>query len=243
MEPAARDIEARLAVVRERIARACDRAGRRDPVTLVAVSKTAPLTAVVAACRAGHRDFGENRIQDALPRVAALPALLAAAGLPPEATARWHFIGHLQSNKARRAVGPFVLLHAVDDLVLAGRLDQAAAAATARQAVLLEVNVAREPQKAGVLPEAAIDCATRLAGACPRLELRGLMAMARFGAGEAELRATFGALRGLAEAARSAARLPLPELSMGMSDDYEIAVEEGATLVRVGTAIFGPRDG
>ena len=242
MEPSARDIEARLAVVRERIERARDRAGRRDPITLVAVSKTAPLTAVVAACRAGHRDFGENRVQDALPRVGALPALLAAAGLPPEAMPRWHFIGHLQSNKARRAIGPFALLHAVDDLVLAGRLDQAAAAAGHRQAVLLEVNVAREPQKAGVMPEAAIDCAVRLVESCPHLALRGLMTMARFGAGEAELRATFGALRGLAEMARSATRLPLPALSMGMSDDYGIAVEEGATLVRVGTAIFGPRN-
>jgi len=241
MEPSAHDIEARLAVVRERIERARDRAGRRDPVTLVAVSKTAPLTAVVAACRAGHRDFGENRVQDALPRVGALPALLAAAGLPPEATPRWHFIGHLQANKARRAIGSFALLHAVDDLTLAGRLDQAAAAAGHRQAVLLEVNVAREPQKAGVAPEAAGESAARLAESCPHLELQGLMTMARCGAGEAELRATFGALRGLAEAARSATRLPLPALSMGMSDDYGIAVEEGATLVRVGTAIFGPR--
>ncbi|MHB8079948.1 MAG: YggS family pyridoxal phosphate-dependent enzyme [Candidatus Krumholzibacteriia bacterium] len=243
MEPSARDIEARLAVVRERIERARDRAGRRDPVTLVAVSKTAPLTAVVAACLAGHRDFGENRMQDAVPRVAALPALLAAAGLPPATAPRWHFIGHLQSNKAHRAIGPFALLHAVDDLALAGRLDRAAAAAPGRQAVLLEVNVAREPQKAGVAPEAAVDSAARLAGSCPHLELRGLMAMARFGAAEAELRATFGALRELAAAARSATRLPLPDLSMGMSDDYEIAVEEGATLVRVGTALFGPRAG
>ncbi len=242
MEPGARDIEARLALVRERIERARDRAGRREAVTLVAVSKTAPLAAVVAACRAGQRDFGENRMQDALPRAGALPGLLAAAGLPAEPPPRWHFIGHLQSNKARRAVGPFVLLHAVDGLALAGRLDEAAGAAGGAQAVLLEVNVAREPQKAGVAPEAAVDCAVRLAETCPRLELRGLMTMARFGAGEAELRATFGALRDLAAAARRAARLPLPELSMGMSDDYEIAVEEGATLVRVGTAIFGPRD-
>jgi len=239
LDPGGRDIAGRLARVRERIERARQRGGRRDPVRLVAVSKAASLAAVAEACAAGQRDFGENRVQDALPRVQALPPLLTDRGLA-SADVRWHFLGHIQGNKARRAIGPFQLLHAVDSWPLARRLDAAAGEQGRRQAVLVEVNMSREPQKSGVAPDAVAGLAVLIAG-CPQLELAGLMTMARFDAPEPELRATFGGLRRLAEETRAASGFPLPDLSMGMSADFEIAVEEGATIVRVGTAIFGPR--
>ncbi len=229
-----------LARVRDRMAAACDRAGRpHDAVRLVAVSKRIPLPALVEAAAAGHVLFGENRIQDALPRPDELGAALSAAGVdaPPPA---WHFIGHLQSNKARKAVGRFDLIHAVDSAKLARRLSDVAVEQGLRQAVLLEVNVTGEAQKHGLAP-AEVPEAAALAAGLPGLDPRGLMCMARFGAPEAELRDTFAALRRLAEAARADTGRPLPELSMGMSDDFELAIEEGATLVRVGTAVFGPR--
>lgn len=234
------DVAGNLARVRDRITRAAAAAGRRDPITLVAVTKQVPLESVLEACRAGQLDLGENRVQDALPRREALPALLAAAGLPPGA-ARWHFIGHIQGNKARRVVG-FHLLHAVDGWALAQRLDAAAAAGGMRQPILIEVNITREPQKHGADPGEVAELAARLAG-CAALAPQGLMCMARFGAPEGELRATFAGLRELAAAARRDSRLPLPHLSMGMSDDFEAAVAEGATIVRIGTAIFGARGG
>ena len=230
----------RLAAVRERIADACRRAGR-DPaaVTLVAVTKRIPLPSVVAACRAGQWELGENRVQDALPRQAELAAALAAAGLPADRV-RWHFIGNIQTNKTRKVVGRFTLLQAVDSLRLARRLDAVAAERELRQPVLLEVNISGEPQKHGLPPEEAVPAAAAVA-ALGGLELRGLMGMARFGAPEAELRRSFALLRELRGAARRETGLPLPVLSMGMSGDYPVAVEEGATMVRVGTAIFGPR--
>lgn len=234
------EVAANLARVRERIERARERAGAAPDVQLVAVSKTVPLPRVAAACAAGQWDLGENRVQDALARVEQLPPHLAALGLPAD-MARWHLIGPIQSNKARRAVGPFVLLHAVDGWPLACKLDAVAGERAGRQAILLEVNLTREPQKHGVAPEAAAELAARIAAECRHLDLQGLMTMARFGAGEAELRATFGGLRRLAEACRPASGLPLPHLSMGMSDDFETAVAEGATIVRIGSAIFGPR--
>jgi pyridoxal phosphate enzyme (YggS family) len=234
------DVADRLRRVREDITRACDRAGRTpDSVQLVAVCKRIPLPLVVAACRAGQWDLGENRIQEAVSRRTELPPLLAGAGLDPGAV-RWHFIGHLQRNKAGKAVGAFHLLHAVDSLRLAERLAKLAAEAGQTQRVLIEVNQSREPQKHGILPEAAVDLVSQVAALGP-LEPEGLMTMARFGAAEAELRETFAGLRRLCEDARGACGLPLPHLSMGMTDDYAAAIAEGATIVRIGTAIFGPR--
>lgn len=233
-------VAANLAAVRERMAAACARAGRAPgEVALVAVTKRVGLDLVAAAVAAGQRDLGENRIQDALPRQDELAALLRGRGAGTDAV-RWHFIGHLQSNKAARAVGAFALLHGVDSLKLAGRLANLAAAAGVVQPVLLEVNISGEAQKQGLPPQAAV-AAAAAAAALPGLELRGLMGMARWGAPEPELRGGFARLRGLAEQARAATGLPLPELSMGMSDDFEAAILEGSTLVRVGTAIFGPR--
>ena len=229
-----------LARVRERIGAACHAAGRSpSEVRLVAVSKRIDLDLVVAACAAGQWDLGENRVDEALRRQDELPPLLEAAGLDP-ANLRWHFIGHLQGNKARRAGGRFVLMHGVHSLKLAGRLARLAEQDGRRETVLVEVNISGEPQKHGAAPDEAPDLVAAAAD-LPGLEVRGLMGMARYGADETELRRSFASLRKTAEVARAASGQPLPELSMGMSGDFEQAVLEGATLVRVGGAIFGPR--
>ena len=216
----AREISERLAEVSGRIADAARRAGR-DParVTLVAVTKTKPLDDLLAAYEAGVRDFGENRVQEA---EAKFPSL------PPDAVR--HLIGPIQSNKANRAARLGDVLHAVDTADLAVRLDRAAAQAGRRLSVYVEVNTGGEATKAGVAPEAAEELVTRVR-ALASLDLRGLMAIPPPG----ETRPHFVLLRELA------AGLGLSGLSMGMSDDYEAAVEEGATAVRVGTALFGTR--
>ena len=220
----------RLSLVRERIAAAARRAGR-DPgeVLLVAVSKRHPPEAVAAAIAAGVRDFGENYVQEAQEKVAAL-GRRAADG----EEIRWHLIGALQANKARAAVRTFDLVQSVDRDDLARRLGRIAAEEGRTLPVLVEVNLTPDPSRAGAAPEEAPALCERVAQT-PGLELRGLMGMAPF-AGDprphfARLREMFGAL---------------PDrnrriLSMGMSGDFEVAVEEGATLVRVGTALFGPR--
>ena len=218
------DVAAGLERVQGRIARACERAGR-DPasVTLVAVSKGQPVEVVRAGYEAGIRHFGENRIQEALPKIEEA----TAAGIE----AAWHLVGHLQSNKAKPAASAFEVIHSVDSAKLLARLDTAA---PAPRDVLLQVNVAAEPQKQGVAPEevgALVDAAREAAS----LRLRGLMTIAPIAADPEEVRPVFRALRLLAE------RFGLPQLSMGMTDDFEVAIEEGATLVRVGRAIFGER--
>jgi len=237
------DIASNLQRIHGRMADACARCGR-DPqsVRLVAVTKRIALPRVVAAVLAGQRDLGENRLQDALPRQEALAAALvphAGAERPP---IRWHFIGHLQRNKANKAAGCFTLIHGVHSLDLAGRLDRKAQQLGVVQPVLLQVNVTAEPQKDGLAVDAVQDVACRVTELA-HLDLRGLMCMARFGADEAELRRTFASLRQLRDRAQAACGHALPELSMGMSDDFEAAIAEGATLIRVGTAIFGPREG
>ncbi|PID79894.1 YggS family pyridoxal phosphate-dependent enzyme [bacterium DOLJORAL78_65_58] len=234
------DTRQRLEAVRERMAAACARAGRaEDAVRLVAVSKRIDTDLVLAACRAGQWELGENRLPDALDRRAELEARLRAEGLDP-ARLRWHFIGHLQSRKARTAAGNFHLLHGVDSLKLARKLSELAVAAGRREPILLEVNAGREAQKDGLPMTGALDTALE-AAALPGLDLRGMMTMAPFGAESRVLRGVFASLRDLNEEARRQTGLPLPELSMGMSGDFEEAILEGATLVRVGSAIFGPR--
>lgn len=235
-----RPVAGRLAAVRERIAAACGRAGR-DPagVRLVAVTKQVPLPLVVAAVRAGALDLGENRVFDALARQDELARLLVGDGLEP-GDLRWHFIGHLQRNKVARASGRFALLHSVDSGELAGLLAARAEAGGRREAILLEVNLGEE-QKQGVEP-ADLPGLLDVAASLPGLDVRGLMGMAAWGAGEAGARRAFARLRELAERERTRTGLPLPELSMGMSDDFEAAVLEGATIVRVGGAIFAPRE-
>jgi pyridoxal phosphate enzyme (YggS family) len=224
------DIAGNLAAVRQQIAAAAEAAGR-DPqaVRLVAVSKTVGPEAVRAALAAGQRDFGENQVQE-LVRKAAL--------LPPECT--WHLIGHLQGNKARPAVTTAACLHALDSVELLERLDRIAATEQRRPAILLQINVSGEAAKSGVSPA---DAAALLGAArrCSHLSCRGLMTMAPFAAPDAELERVFGGLRRLRDRLQDETGTPLPELSMGMSSDFRIAIREGATLVRLGTAIFGPR--
>jgi PLP dependent protein len=232
------DVADNLLRVRDRLAAACARSGRAAAsVGLLAVCKRVPLDLVAAAVGCGQRDLGENRIQDALPRQDELAGRLDPA---VAADLRWHFIGPLQANKVRKAVGRFALIHAVDSLTLARRISATAQELGLRQPVLLEVNAAREPGKFGLDPDEAVAAAVA-AAALPGLDVRGLMAMARQDAPVAELHATFGLVRRLAETSRAASGLPLPELSMGMSDDFETAIAEGATLVRLGTAVFGER--
>jgi pyridoxal phosphate enzyme (YggS family) len=217
-----------LAQVRETVARHQALAGWRHPVRVVAVTKSHGLEAVRAALAAGLADIGENRVQEALQKQDALPDL----------PVRWHLIGTLQRNKARHAVGRFDLIHSVDRIELAAELDRRAAPGS-RQAVLVQVNCSSEPQKGGVAPgelPALLD-GVREQG---RLEVRGLMTMSALEADAAGQRESFRELRRLRDAEERRG-YSLPELSMGMSADYPIAVEEGATMIRLGTVLFGER--
>lgn len=232
-------IAANLAAVRDRIARAAQAGGRpAEGVRLVAVSKTCPPEAIAEALAAGQLDFGENRVEEALPKLAAL----AGAG------ARWHMIGHIQSRKAREvAAADFALVHSVDSLKLAERLSRAAVEAGRRVPLLLECNVSGEAAKSGLRAVSPADWdalrpALAALLALPALEVRGLMTMAPIVPEPAAARPYFARLRLLRD--RLAAEWPgvaWAELSMGMSDDFEAAIAEGATLVRVGRAIFGER--
>ncbi|HEY8845669.1 MAG TPA: YggS family pyridoxal phosphate-dependent enzyme [Candidatus Limnocylindrales bacterium] len=231
---------ARLADAREqvleRIAGACARVGR-DPasVALVAVSKTVPPPRLRAAVAAGLTVLGENRVQEAEAKIGEVPG------------ATWHLVGPLQSNKAARALAAFAEIDSVDSVDLARRLDRLAGEVrpAKRLPILLQVNVDGDPAKAGFEP-AAIAAAVDAIATLPQLELRGLMTVGRLVERADDARPTFVALRRLAETLRSsdgrgAGGSLGPELSMGMSDDFEIAIEEGATVVRVGRALFGHR--
>ncbi|MGD0991458.1 MAG: YggS family pyridoxal phosphate-dependent enzyme [Gemmatimonadales bacterium] len=219
-----------LAAVRGRIAAAAARAGRRtDSVTIIAVTKGHPLERVREAAGAGLLDVGESRVQEAAAKQAAWP----------DAPVRWHLVGHLQRNKARLAAGRFALIHSLDSLRLADALEAGAAAAGVVQDVLVEVNVAREPQKSGAMPEEAPDLVAHAAG-LPHLVVRGLMTLAPYDAPAAVQHRVFGELRELRDRLATS-DLELAVLSMGMSADFEAAVEEGATMVRLGTILFGER--
>ena len=222
-----------LAHVRDRIAAAARRSGRQaSSVRLVAVSKSHPVSAIVEAFAAGQRDFGENRVQEALAKQPEAPAGIV-----------WHLIGHLQSNKAKLVPGAFQAVHSVDSVRLLEALNRHAQAAGRTLDVLLQANLSGEPSKSGVPDVAAL--APLLTAALRSAALRplGLMTIPDPALGEAETRAEFRRLRESLERLRSAcgAGAAFRELSMGMSHDYEWAIEEGATLVRVGTAVFGPR--
>src|SRR5436309_11963124 len=230
------DFKSRLDDVRARIERAARRAGR-DPgcVTLVAVSKSVPVERLREAITNGCRVFGENRVQEAL-------AKMEEVGARAPAEVEWHLIGPLQTNKIKTAVGRFALLHAVDRLEVAERLDRAARERGLTQAILLEVNVADEKTKHGFSPDELARVAERM-GALKGVRVMGLMAIPPAAGAPEEARPPFRRLRMLAAEAQ-ALKIPgvsMRELSMGMSGDFEVAVEEGATLVRIGTALFGPR--
>jgi hypothetical protein len=227
------DLRARLARVRERIARAAGRAGR-DPaaIRLVAVSKTFSAQIVRAAAAAGQTDFGENKVQEALPKMDETRDL----GLT------WHLVGHLQSNKARKAAGRFDVIHSIEQPGLVGRLDKAAAAAGRTLDLLVQVDLAGEQTKHGATPETVM--AILDAGrSCKAVRISGLMILPPEVADPEAARPYFSALRTLRDSlvAQGADRAQLAELSMGMSHDFEVAVEEGATMVRIGSAIFGER--
>jgi pyridoxal phosphate enzyme (YggS family) len=234
-------IEQNVTQVMDRIAAAAWRAGR-DPVevTLVAVAKTFPAEAVVEAHRAGVSVFGENRVQEAQPKIAAVAAVLG------EGAVSWHMVGHLQRNKAKRAVTSFDLIHSVDSLRLAKELDKRCAAlgAEKRIPVLLEVNVSSEATKYGLPADdkAQLAAVVEAILALPHLVLQGLMTMAPIVVDPEEARPYFRLLRRLRdELARQFPTVEWRHLSMGMTEDFEVAVEEGATLVRIGRAIFGQR--
>jgi len=231
----------RLAALRARVEAAARRAGR-DPgaVRIIGASKRQPAGRVAAAARAGLRDFGENYVQEAARKISEVRELLGptAAG-----ELRWHGIGHLQRNKAREAVAAFACLHAVDSARLAAELEKHAAAAGRVLSVLVQVNVSREATKSGVEEDALPALLAGLAGH-PHLRAVGLMAMPAPAADPEAARPAFARLRALRDELRDApGGAALVELSMGMSHDFEVAVEEGATWVRIGTDLFGPRPG
>jgi pyridoxal phosphate enzyme (YggS family) len=230
-------IAGRYNQVRERIAVAARRVGR-DPetVTLVAVAKTFDVAAVRAAVAAGAHDIGESYVQEAAPKIESLAAeMIGSSERPP----RWHFIGHLQRNKASRAVRLFDLIQSVDNLRLAEHLDRVAAECDKSLSVLIEVNVGKERTKGGITEASALHFLTALAS-LKRLRVEGMMTVPPPVPHPEASRSHFRALAGL-RADLASQGFDLPHLSMGMTDDYEVAVEEGATIVRVGRAIFGPR--
>jgi hypothetical protein len=220
-------LEGRLDRVRAVIADAQRAAGLSHAVRIVAVTKSHGPEAVAAARRAELRDVGENRVQEALDKQAGSPGGM-----------NWHLIGTLQRNKARHAAGRFVLIHSVDRPDLAAELARRVPEG-GRQQVLVQVNCSNEPQKGGVEPDGLAALLEVIAG-LPALDLRGLMTMAAYDADVATQRRTFGLLRELRERSEGSGHR-LPELSMGMSDDFESAVREGATMVRLGTVLFGGR--
>jgi pyridoxal phosphate enzyme (YggS family) len=226
------EIEANLECVNSAIAAAAERSGRRpEEIQLVAVSKTHPAESVHAAFDAGHVLFGESRVQEARAKIPLLPSSL-----------RWHFIGHLQKNKIRHALSLFELLHSIDSLDLAQDVDRIAAEDGMLPRVLLEVNVAGEGSKFGFGPDALrVDLEALLQ--LNRLTIEGLMTIPPLAPEAESSRKYFVALRKLRDELEKEFRVTLPQLSMGMSGDFAVAIEEGATLVRVGTAIFGERSG
>ena len=221
----AADIGANIDQVRERIARACQRVGRSpEEITLIAVTKTVKSSAIATAFELGIRHFGENRVQEAVAKIGQL------SGLKPRPT--WHMVGHLQTNKAKVAVEIFDIIHSVDSIRLAEVISRRAERTIP---ILLEVNVSGEASKSGFSladVEPALEAIVRL----PQLEIRGLMTIAPMVADAEQVRPVFRQLSSLRDS------LGLKQLSMGMTDDFEVAIEEGATLVRIGRAIFGERE-
>jgi pyridoxal phosphate enzyme (YggS family) len=233
--------------VQDNIAAACARANR-DPseVTLVAVSKRKPVADVLAALQAGVTHFGENRLEESAVK---LPAVAEQLGdLPPP---HWHFVGHIQSRKTKDVLSLFPIIHSLDSVKLAQKMSRIASEAGNRPAVFIQVNIAGEDQKYGFdgynwqADPATRDELLHRVGqvlALEALEVRGLMTMAPYGAPEADLRRVFASLAALRETVNRHFALTLPDLSMGMTDDYPLAIEEGATVVRVGRALFGERE-
>jgi pyridoxal phosphate enzyme (YggS family) len=216
--------------IHSRIQDAAHRVGRQvSDVRLVAVSKTYPPAVIQEAWNSGQRVFGENRVQDALPKIAELPA-----------EAEWHFIGHLQSNKIRKALPAFTLIHGVDNLELAQQINRIAGEMGLTANILLEINVSGEASKFGFSPT---DLRQNLEGllCLPNIRINGLMTMAPYSEDPETARPVFSKLRILRDELAAQSGKALQELSMGMSGDFEVGIEEGATIVRIGSSIFGHR--
>jgi pyridoxal phosphate enzyme (YggS family) len=226
------ELTASLSQVQQRIATACTRAGR-DPgsVTLLAVTKGQPREVVSAAAHLGLTLFGENKVQEAKAKIPLCPGKI-----------RWQMIGHLQSNKCRDAVELFEMIQSVDSLHLAEEINRRADQAAKTMPILLEVNVAGEAQKFGYHPEQLLAELAQI-NALPRLEVHGLMTLPPWTSEAEKVRPFFRQLRELKARCEQALGAPLPHLSMGMTGDFEVAIEEGATMVRIGTALFGARRG
>lgn len=224
------ELRSRVDEVRERIEAARARAGRADAVTLVAVTKTHPADVVRAALTAGVADVGENRVQEMDEKVAEIG----------RGAVRWHLIGHLQRNKAAPAVALADLIHSLDSIRLAEALSAEAAKAGTEVRALVQVNTSGEESKFGLAADEAVDAVARMAS-LPGLRLEGMMTLAPFTDGEAVIRRTFAGARRLCEEAARQVPGFGRQLSMGMSNDFEAAVEEGSTLVRVGSTLFGER--
>jgi hypothetical protein len=224
------DYAVNLEAIRARIAAACARVGRNaDSVQLLAVSKSQSPQAVAGLAAAGQVLFGENRVQEARVKTGQCPGQL-----------RWHMIGHLQSNKCRDAVQLFEMIQSVDSLALAQEIQKRAEQAAKTLPVLLEVNVAGESSKFGYPPDRLL-AELKLMNALPRLEIHGLMTVAPYATDPEKVRPVFRRLAQLKRQAEDLLGAPLSCLSMGMSGDFEVAIEEGATLVRIGSALFGSR--
>jgi pyridoxal phosphate enzyme (YggS family) len=224
------DLVANFQKINERIAAACARAGREpSSVTLLAVTKNHPPAVVREACDLGLALFGENRVQEAKAKIPQCPGNI-----------RWHMIGHLQSNKSRDAVGLFAMIHSIDSLHLAEAVNSAAEKFAKTMPILLEVNVAGESSKFGYRPEALL-AELKQINALQKIEIHGLMTVAPWSAEPEKVRPVFRRLRDLKRECEDALGAPLPHLSMGMTDDFEVAIEEGATIIRLGSALFGPR--
>jgi pyridoxal phosphate enzyme (YggS family) len=216
--------------IQQRIRAACQRAGREpDSVTLLAVSKTHPPDTIQVAADCGLIFFGENKVQEAKAKIPLCPGKL-----------RWHFIGHLQSNKCRDAVELFEMIQSVDSLPLAREISKRCEQAAKTMPVLLEVNLAGEASKFGYKPEQLL-AELKEINSLTRIEIRGLMTVPPWSPDAEDSRPHFRRLRELKTQCEKILGAPLPHLSMGMSGDFEIAIEEGATMVRIGTALFGPR--
>ncbi len=223
-------LAANLESIRLRIKAACDRCDREpNSLTLMAVSKTQPPEAVIAAANLGLLTFGENKVQEAKAKIPLCPGKL-----------RWHFIGHLQSNKCRDAVQLFQMIQSVDSLSLAQEINKRAVEAGKIIPVLLEVNLAGEASKFGYGPKQLLNDLREI-NSLPRVEIHGLMTVPPWTPDAENSRPHFRRLRELKEECEQTLGAPLPHLSMGMSGDFEVAIEEGATMVRIGTALFGPR--
>ena len=225
-------IREQIGEIKARMEEACKRAGRNpEDVRLIAVSKTKPAQMVLEAYEAGMRDFGENKVQEILEKKPVLPQDI-----------RWHMIGHLQRNKVHQVLGQAVLIHSVDSLRLANQIEAEAAKKGIEADILLEINVAREESKFGFFLEDA-ESAIRTIRQLPHIHIRGLMTIAPFVDNPEENRGIFQKLYQFSVdiASKNIDNVTMDELSMGMSNDFEVAIEEGATMVRVGTSIFGAR--